>query len=328
MKRIVGVFSVWLVLALSAHAASFDCAKARTKVEHLICGNAELSKLDEKLNTAYKTVLQEKRYARSIKKAQIHWMKKRNKCADAECVKHEYESRLYELTMKVEQDNASVQAKNTDAGEVSLDGLSLIYSRDQAVCERATKLLPSDKVCRYADATKCSDKEQLSVFIDGKPIQVIEEIAVNEYGYTEVAKSTLPSLENTEIIYVQNFQGDHNSRLVETWKVNTESLNKLLALTPGPVPYKIWVTGVPAYPKGIHSKELAALLKAGEKISDEWSPLVRIFGNTYAIKRECSGLWVFGGYYACNKVIKLTLIRLDDKKRSLPYCQFGKRKKQ
>jgi len=29
MKGIAGMFSVWLVLVLSAHAVSFDCAKAR-----------------------------------------------------------------------------------------------------------------------------------------------------------------------------------------------------------------------------------------------------------------------------------------------------------
>lgn len=38
-----------LVLALPAQAASFDCAKAGTKVEKLICGDVELSKLDEEL---------------------------------------------------------------------------------------------------------------------------------------------------------------------------------------------------------------------------------------------------------------------------------------
>ena len=49
-------------IALSAQAASFDCSKAQTKVEHLICGDAELSKLDEKLG-------QEFQYARRFKVA-------------------------------------------------------------------------------------------------------------------------------------------------------------------------------------------------------------------------------------------------------------------
>ncbi len=35
------------------HAASFDCSKATSEVEKLICGDEELSKLDDSLNKAY-----------------------------------------------------------------------------------------------------------------------------------------------------------------------------------------------------------------------------------------------------------------------------------
>src|SRR3990167_6280936 len=41
----------WLVPSIPAQAASFDCAKAATKVEILICADAELSKLDDELKT-------------------------------------------------------------------------------------------------------------------------------------------------------------------------------------------------------------------------------------------------------------------------------------
>ena len=89
----------WLVLILSitAHAASFDCAKAGTKIEKLICGDAELSKLDEELSAAYKTALQDEKRADSIKQAQKQWMKDRNGCSDAACVKGAYEARLVKL---------------------------------------------------------------------------------------------------------------------------------------------------------------------------------------------------------------------------------------
>jgi hypothetical protein len=40
-----------LVLASAAQAASFDCGKAQTKVEHLICDNPELSKLHNRGQT-------------------------------------------------------------------------------------------------------------------------------------------------------------------------------------------------------------------------------------------------------------------------------------
>jgi uncharacterized protein len=52
MKRTKWIFIGWLV-CLTAQAASFDCAKAQSKVEHLICDNPEISKLDEELNAAH-----------------------------------------------------------------------------------------------------------------------------------------------------------------------------------------------------------------------------------------------------------------------------------
>jgi len=87
MKQITLIVFGWLVLSCAVHAASFDCAKAGSKVEHLICDNAEISKLDEELNVAYKTALQDEKPADAIKRAQKQWMKARNSCADAACVK-------------------------------------------------------------------------------------------------------------------------------------------------------------------------------------------------------------------------------------------------
>jgi uncharacterized protein len=99
MKQTTWIVFGWLVLMLSitAHAASFDCAKAGTKIEKLICADAELSKLDEELNAAYKAVVQDKTKADVVKRVQRQWMKERNGCADAACVKGAYEARLQSL---------------------------------------------------------------------------------------------------------------------------------------------------------------------------------------------------------------------------------------
>jgi uncharacterized protein len=99
MKRIVWIILGWIVLMLSAHAASFDCAKAASKVEKLICSDAGLSKLDEELNVAYKTALQDAKQTDTIKQAQKQWMKERNSCADVGCVKQAYEERLSTLSL-------------------------------------------------------------------------------------------------------------------------------------------------------------------------------------------------------------------------------------
>lgn len=40
-----------------AHAASFDCAKAASKIEHIICDNKKISALDEKLARRYRAAM-------------------------------------------------------------------------------------------------------------------------------------------------------------------------------------------------------------------------------------------------------------------------------
>lgn len=88
-----------VVCAVSAQAASFDCAKARTKIEHIICDTPEISKLDEVLATHYR-VEQAGTDAGELKKKQREWLKERNGCADANCVKRAYEKRIADVVPK------------------------------------------------------------------------------------------------------------------------------------------------------------------------------------------------------------------------------------
>lgn len=46
-----------LVASPAAFAASFDCQKASTEIEHKICDNERLSKLDEQLSSTYSNAL-------------------------------------------------------------------------------------------------------------------------------------------------------------------------------------------------------------------------------------------------------------------------------
>lgn len=99
MKRLLLIILGWLMLSFAVHAASFDCGKATTKVERLICANTTLSKLDEELAAAYKTALQDKKQSDFIRQTQKQWMKERNGCSDAVCVKRAYEDRLKVLAI-------------------------------------------------------------------------------------------------------------------------------------------------------------------------------------------------------------------------------------
>jgi uncharacterized protein len=82
-----------------AQAASFDCAKASTQVEKLICGDEKISALDDQLATTYKTASETATDKTTLKTQQKDWLKKkRNSCKDAECLTKAYQTRIDELT--------------------------------------------------------------------------------------------------------------------------------------------------------------------------------------------------------------------------------------
>ena len=73
MRLLVAIFLV--ALAGSTQAASFDCAKASTEIEHAICSDPELSRLDEEMALAYDQLLPTSRYYDFIRDNQRAWLK-------------------------------------------------------------------------------------------------------------------------------------------------------------------------------------------------------------------------------------------------------------
>ena len=98
MKIAIGIVLANLLFMASTLAASFDCAKATTKIEKIICTDAEASTLDEKLAAAYKAALNNEARADTTRLAQKQWLRERNGCKDVACVKQAYETRLASLT--------------------------------------------------------------------------------------------------------------------------------------------------------------------------------------------------------------------------------------
>lgn len=78
---------------------SFDCRKAGTRVEHLICNNPELVKLDATVNRGYVAMQlsdsKEISYQDSVRLDQINWIRNvRNACADNRCLLNAYRARI------------------------------------------------------------------------------------------------------------------------------------------------------------------------------------------------------------------------------------------
>jgi uncharacterized protein len=120
------VFLFLLCVVSSAHAASFDCKKASTKTEKIICGNEPLSDLDSKLADVYA-----KAYAASgpVAKARMRagqrtWLGfvSRN-CDDAECITVAYQARIDQLE-DVEK-NTDVEGPIDKRGALEFEGLRL-----------------------------------------------------------------------------------------------------------------------------------------------------------------------------------------------------------
>src|SRR5579862_1268937 len=84
----LGVLIVGLALVpMLSLAASFNCTKAATTQEKLVCSDAELSKLDEELAIEYRKALPGPQEPR-VRERQTEWLQQeRNKCPDAVCLK-------------------------------------------------------------------------------------------------------------------------------------------------------------------------------------------------------------------------------------------------
>jgi hypothetical protein len=206
----------------------------------------------------------------------------------------------------------------------TMPGLFLTYARDNRVCANAAELLQADKSCRVGDneSMACGRADMRTLLANATPIPIIgENLAENEYGYSEVAVPTSAKATALGIIYVSRFRGDHFPRLLEAWRVNRERLAEVLKIPPGP---GLWDKPFPGHAMETNADEFAAVLAAGVKVADQWSPIIEIFDESYAVVRECSGRVVYGGDYACNKVIRITVLRLDAaSQKSVPYCEFS-----
>jgi uncharacterized protein len=94
MKQLI-IVTILLVITADVYAAGFDCAKAVTPVEKMICSDNEISQLDELMLLSYKTALIKTSYSNSLKSEQKAWLSNvRNKCQERSCLTRVYKERI------------------------------------------------------------------------------------------------------------------------------------------------------------------------------------------------------------------------------------------
>lgn len=99
----------------SAQAASFNCAKAKTKVEKIICTDSYLAALDAMMHFVWREVLAN--MPGESKNEQRAWLAERNTCTEDDCIQQSYRKRLEQLDEKIIQDAVLYRQKNP--GQIS-----------------------------------------------------------------------------------------------------------------------------------------------------------------------------------------------------------------
>jgi len=79
--------------------ASFDCGKAASKIERLICSSPDTASADVRLAKAYAAAKAKSADVNALKAQQVEWMKSdRNACTDAVCLLKVTEDRIQKLS--------------------------------------------------------------------------------------------------------------------------------------------------------------------------------------------------------------------------------------
>ena len=79
--------------------ASFDCAKASSAQEKMICSDRELARLDVELSAVYRKAREAAADAKALQSEQLQWLKAtRQACSDKACLAEAYKSRTAELS--------------------------------------------------------------------------------------------------------------------------------------------------------------------------------------------------------------------------------------
>src|SRR6266446_3539044 len=103
-----------LVVSFDAAAVSFDCVKAVSRTEQLICSDPDLGQMDDAVAQAYALARQRLGNPSALVREQRAWLAKRDSCRERNCVKKAYEGRIQQLQV------ASDAKRGGGAGRVDI----------------------------------------------------------------------------------------------------------------------------------------------------------------------------------------------------------------
>jgi len=102
-----------LIFMPSAQAATFDCDKASSFAEKVVCSDSRITAMDDELGALYKLALASSPQKDALKADQKAWLASRDQCQDSNCIMKAYSDRIAALKGGA---NASVTGTYTMKG--------------------------------------------------------------------------------------------------------------------------------------------------------------------------------------------------------------------
>jgi uncharacterized protein len=186
-KRIA--FYVWALLPwVSGAEASFDCSKARSQREKLVCGSEELQLLDSQLNTVYKNAL--KRIAKpsgqkKLKSEQKAWLQLvAEKCKDGACIKTVTNQRITALNAFDGSKNLETvfENPNQDDGESSCNPDISVQNKSTLQGDIQSETKRVDTMCEGAAHPGCHYEITNTIKGQALPLKMLFKTGTDPVG--------------------------------------------------------------------------------------------------------------------------------------------------
>ena len=95
--------------AQTPNGPTFDCTKAKLRVEQLICENPQLARLDVEMLQTYRQAAAVSLDANALKASQLAWLRSRNACTDVTCLFGAFSGRMAQLNEQAGISTARVE---------------------------------------------------------------------------------------------------------------------------------------------------------------------------------------------------------------------------
>jgi uncharacterized protein YecT (DUF1311 family) len=172
----------------TAHAASFDCAKARTGVEKAVCADPKLSEYDERIAAAYKRELDEWNGAIRgyVRNDQRHWLAEIRRIDDNDsevdavctkgdlpCLRREYQLRTDEIESSGYR-NSGVYQRSDGGGNLLVQAIRNADIRLRLYDRRNSKIIASARDEAEAQRTGLPQLQRDTFQWDGPDTFILE----------------------------------------------------------------------------------------------------------------------------------------------------------